>query len=154
MWPGVEWQLPFAYGIGFVFGLGVSLMIFVIEFLGTFIKSAVLAVRLCVNMFAGHVILASLLLIIVTVGEASNFNLFSDVMTWSVATVISVLAVTVLSLMELFVAFLQAYVFVFLTSLFLNGPAPEPLTRSWGVRTSATNFGFSTARSLAAQSKR
>lgn len=115
MWPGVEWQLPFAYGIGFVFGLLVSLMIFAIEFLGTFIKSAVLAVRLCVNMFAGHVILASLLLIIVTVGESSGLSL-----TWSVATLVSVLAVTALSLMELFVAFLQAYVFVFLTSLFLG----------------------------------
>lgn len=116
MWLGIEWQVPFAYGLGFAFGLVVSLMIFVIEFAGTFIKSTILAVRLCVNLFAGHVILASLLLIIVTVGEVSQgVNL-----TWSVATLISILAVTVFSMLELFVAFLQAYVFVFLTSLFLG----------------------------------
>jgi F-type H+-transporting ATPase subunit a len=35
-------------------------------------------------------------------------------------TAVSVLGVTALSLLELFVAFLQAYIFVFLTSLFLG----------------------------------
>jgi F-type H+-transporting ATPase subunit a len=116
MWPGIEHQIPFTFGIGWAFGFIISLMIFAIEFAGTFIKSTILAVRLCVNLFAGHVILASLLLIIVTVGEASQ----GVTLTWSIATVISVLGVTALSVMELFVAFLQAYVFVFLTSLFLG----------------------------------
>lgn len=116
MWPGVEHQIPFTFGIGWVFGFLISLMIFLIEFAGTFIKSAVLAVRLCVNLFAGHVILASLLLIIVSVGEFEK----GVTLTWSIATVISVLSVTALSLLELFVAFMQAYVFVFLTALFLG----------------------------------
>jgi F-type H+-transporting ATPase subunit a len=40
-------------------------------------------------------------------------------MFWPV-TIGSVLGVTALSLLELFVAFLQAYIFVFLTSLFLG----------------------------------
>lgn len=116
MWPGIEHQIPFTFGLGWLFGFVISLMIFLIEFAGTFIKSTILAVRLCVNLFAGHVILASLLLIIVAVGEVSQ----GVDLTWSIATLISVLGVTALSVMELFVAFLQAYVFVFLTSLFLG----------------------------------
>ncbi|HKB39666.1 MAG TPA: F0F1 ATP synthase subunit A [Gemmataceae bacterium] len=98
---------------GYLFGLVISLMIFVIEFAGTFIKSAVLALRLFVNMFAGHVILASLLLMIVSVANEA----------WYVrgtATVLTVAGMTALSLLELFVAFMQAYVFTFLTALFLG----------------------------------
>jgi F-type H+-transporting ATPase subunit a len=81
---------------------------------GTFIKSFVLAVRLFANMFAGHMVLASIMLFIVIVGHHGlNFL-------WGAVTVASVTGVVGLSLLELFVAFLQAYVFVFLTSLFMG----------------------------------
>jgi F-type H+-transporting ATPase subunit a len=82
--------------------------------LGTVIKSFVLAVRLFANMFAGHMVLASIMLFIVIVGH-HGLDL-----TWGVVTVASVVGVVLLSLLELFVAFLQAYVFVFLTSLFMG----------------------------------
>jgi F-type H+-transporting ATPase subunit a len=97
------------------FGMGYVIvpMISVIEFIGNFIKAFVLAVRLFANMFAGHVVLAFLLFFIVEVRHAGQL-LF-----WGV-TVSSVLGVTALSLLELFVAFLQAYVFTFLTALFLG----------------------------------
>jgi F-type H+-transporting ATPase subunit a len=100
----------------FVFGLVISAMVFVIEFAGTFIKSGVLAIRLFANMFAGHTVLAMILLLLVAAGESSG------VFSWSfgIASVTSVLGVVALSLLELFVAFLQAYVFVFLTSLFMG----------------------------------
>ena len=39
---------------------------------------------------------------------------------WGAVTIFSVLGVVALSLLELFVAFLQAYIFVFLTSLFMG----------------------------------
>jgi F-type H+-transporting ATPase subunit a len=89
-------------------------MIFTIELLGTVIKSGVLAVRLFANMFAGHMVLASILLFIVMAGEGGYSHI------WSVVTVSSVLGVVALSLLELFVAFLQAYIFVFLTALFMG----------------------------------
>jgi F-type H+-transporting ATPase subunit a len=97
-----------------LFGMLISLMIFTIEFAGIFIRSAVLALRLFVNMFAGHVILAALMGLIVVAGAAGL------TWAWGITTVISVAAVTVLSLLELFVAFMQAYVFTFLTALFLG----------------------------------
>jgi F-type H+-transporting ATPase subunit a len=97
----------------------VSLMIFVIELAGTFIKSGVLAVRLFANMFAGHMVLANILFFIYVVG-----NLFvqgkAGALLWSGVTVASVLGVVALSLLELFVGFLQAYIFTFLTALFMG----------------------------------
>jgi F-type H+-transporting ATPase subunit a len=89
-------------------------MIWVIEFLGMIIKCFVLAVRLFANMFAGHMVLATILLFIPAVRNAGT-ALFATV------TVASVFGVTALSLLELFVAFLQAFIFTFLTALFFGG---------------------------------
>jgi F-type H+-transporting ATPase subunit a len=105
LWPPID--VPY---VGWVF----SAMIFVIELTGTVIKSAVLAVRLFANMFAGHLVLAFLLFFIYLAGQVGSYILFGGV------TLASVLGVTALSLLELFVAFLQAYVFVFLTALFMG----------------------------------
>jgi F-type H+-transporting ATPase subunit a len=106
LWPPID--VPY---VGWFF----SLCIFVIEFLGTFIKSAVLAVRLFANMFAGHMVLATILGFIFVVGNAVGMSAL-----WVGVSVASVLGVVALSLLELFVAFLQAYVFVFLTALFMG----------------------------------
>lgn len=97
------------------FGMGYLLipMIVVIEILGQFIKAFVLAVRLFANMFAGHTVLAVILLFIVMAKDAA----------WYISmpiTLGSVAGVTLLSLLELFVAFLQAFIFTFLTALFLG----------------------------------
>ncbi len=112
IWPHID--LPFAWGIGWAFGMVIKLMIFVLELISTVIKSFVLAVRLFANMFAGHMVLATILLFIVIVGNAG----FTAI--WPVVTVGSVLGVVALSLLELFVAFLQAYIFAFLTALFVG----------------------------------
>jgi len=105
IWPHID--VPY---VGWLF----SGMIFVIEFIGTFIKSGVLAVRLFANMFAGHLVLAFLLLFIYQVGMTNNWFL------WGGVTIASVLGNAALSLLELFVAFLQAYVFTFLTAVFMG----------------------------------
>jgi F-type H+-transporting ATPase subunit a len=108
LWPAME--VPVAIGIF------LKPMIFVIEAVGTVIKSFVLAVRLFANMFAGHMVLAMILFFIV---QTANLAI------WGAVTVASVLGVTALSLLELFVAFLQAYIFTFLTALFM-GMAVHP----------------------------
>jgi F-type H+-transporting ATPase subunit a len=104
-----------SYVVGSVFGFGLSLMICVIELFGTVIKSGVLAVRLFANMFGGHMVLATLLFFIYEVGAISTTYWL-----WGGVTFASVLGVVALSLLELFVAFLQAYVFTFLTALFMG----------------------------------
>lgn len=93
-------------------------MIFAIEVLGLFIKHFVLAVRLLANMFAGHVVLAVILAFVGAVGTA-GLPLFLGV---SAASIFGAVA---LSMLELFVAFLQAYIFVFLSALFI-GMAVHP----------------------------
>ena len=105
LWPPID--VPY---VGWFF----SLMIFTIELISTGIKSGVLAVRLFANMFAGHMVLAVILLFIVAAAESRNLWLLGGV---SFASVFGVVA---LSLLELFVAFLQAYIFVFLTALFMG----------------------------------
>jgi F-type H+-transporting ATPase subunit a len=105
LWPAIEVPL--------VLGLILKPAIFVIEVFGTVIKSGVLAVRLFANMFAGHMVLATILFFIVT---AANSGLGP----WAGVTTASVLGVVALSMLELFVAFLQAYIFTFLTALFMG----------------------------------
>ncbi len=90
-----------------------KLMIFAIELIGLFIKHGVLAVRLLANMVAGHLVLLGILGIIVSAASASTGI-------WATATTISVLGSTLFSCLELFVAILQAYVFTFLSALFIS----------------------------------
>lgn len=107
LWPHMDVPL--------VIGIVLKPMIFFIELLGTVIKSGVLAVRLFANMFAGHTVLAMILAFIVT-----SFTGGAVWWLWGAITGASVLGVVALSLLELFVAFLQSYIFVFLTALFMG----------------------------------
>jgi F-type H+-transporting ATPase subunit a len=91
-------------------------MIFVIEIFGLLVKHFVLAVRLLANMIGGHVVLAVLLAFIAATA--------SSLMFWGVMPA-SVLGATALNLLELLVAFIQAYIFAFLTALFI-GMAVHP----------------------------
>lgn len=102
-------HLDIPYGMGYL----IVPLIVGIEVLGAFIKAGVLAIRLFANIFAGHLVLATLLGFIVMAKGASEFIF------WPV-TLAAVLGVTLLSLLELFVAFLQAFIFTFLTALFLG----------------------------------
>jgi F-type H+-transporting ATPase subunit a len=87
-------------------------LMWVIEVVGLLIRHLVLAVRLFANMFAGHVVLSVLLGFILMTGFLS--------VPFFIVTPWSLLGVVALSLLELFVAFLQAYIFVFLSALFIG----------------------------------
>jgi F-type H+-transporting ATPase subunit a len=76
-----------------------------IEILGLFTKPFALCIRLFANMSGGHAVIVSLLGLIF---------LFKN---WFIAPFLFVVAINFL---ELFVAFLQAYVFVMLTSIFMG----------------------------------
>lgn len=86
-------------------------MILGIEILALLIKHIILAVRLLINMFAGHLVLAVIL---------GFVEVFAGTAAWFGIMPASVLGAAALSLLELFVAFLQAYVFTFLTALFIG----------------------------------
>ena len=107
LWPRID--VPY---VGWFF----SLFIFLIELAGSFIKSGVLAVRLFANMFAGHMSLAMILLFIWVAGSIDPHN----IALWSGVSLVTVFGMVALSLLELFVALLQAYIFTFLTALFMG----------------------------------
>jgi len=78
-----------------------------VEFLGKLTKPFALAVRLFANMMAGHILILALVgLILVTQSYLVGVG--------------SVLIMGALMILELFVAFLQAYIFSMLTSVFIG----------------------------------
>ena len=88
-------------------------MMFVIEIMGLFIRHIVLCVRLFANMLAGHIVLAVIL----------GFTLQAVGIVTYLVTPASIVGSVAISLLELFVAFLQAYIFTFLAALFIGSAA-------------------------------
>ena len=86
-----------------------------IEIFGIFTKPFALMIRLFANITAGHIIIFSLISLIFV---ASN-NGENVVAGWSVAP-ISVLFVLFIFLIEILVAFLQAYIFTLLSAVFIG----------------------------------
>ena len=85
-----------------------------IEIIGLFTKTAALAIRLFANMIAGHIVILVLVSFIFIFGA---INLYLGLL---VTAPISVLLVLFVSLLEVLVAFLQAYIFTFLTAIFVS----------------------------------
>jgi F-type H+-transporting ATPase subunit a len=86
-------------------------MILVLEIVGLLIKHCILAVRLLANMFGGHLVLAMIIGFIPAMAGS---------MMWYGVTPMAVLGGVAISMLELFVAFLQAYIFAFLAALFIG----------------------------------
>jgi F-type H+-transporting ATPase subunit a len=82
--------------------------LFVLELAGFLIKHTILAVRLCINMVAGHLVLGAFLTIIFA---AKAY----------VAAVPAVSAALFMSVLELLVCVIQAFVFTLLSVLFVGG---------------------------------
>ena len=95
--------------------------IWLIEAMGLFIKHSVLAVRLFANMMAGHVVLGLMLGFIgVAFRQFIGEGFGSSALGYTVIGG-SLLGQVFVGLLELFVAFMQAYVFAFLATLFIAG---------------------------------
>ena len=91
-----------------------------------------LAVRLFANMLAGHTVLFLILFFIQLVSHpdyqiaiVKSQSSTTQGLMWIVMSVFSVILVTALTLLELFIAGLQAFIFTFLTAVFI-GLAKHP----------------------------
>jgi F-type H+-transporting ATPase subunit a len=112
---------PFMQFMGAVIKYGMA----VLEYATAFIRAAVLAVRLFANMLAGHTVLFVILFFIALVDNPEyKIAIAKDWMFWGVMP-FSIVLVTGLSLLELFIAGLQAFIFTFLTAVFI-GLAKHP----------------------------
>ena len=85
-----------------------------IEILGQFAKAFALAIRLFANMLAGHIMLAVLVSFILGSGTAMGAGV-------GLLVAVPVIAGSIgITLLEILVALLQAFIFAFLTSLFIG----------------------------------
>lgn len=85
-----------------------------VEIMGLFAKIFALAVRLFANMVAGHVLLAVLLMMILMSGQALGAAAGGGI------GIVLVIAGVAVNMLEIFVAFLQAFIFTYLTTLFIG----------------------------------
>jgi len=83
----------------------VLILLVPIELLGLFIKAFALTIRLFANMLAGHIVIFSLLGMVVLIG---------------VFALPAVLLALLINLLEIFIAFLQAYIFTLLSAMFIG----------------------------------
>lgn len=98
--------------------------IFLIEVAGLAIRHGVLAIRLLANMVAGHLVLLGVMGLAFGAQAAIAFSNLPG-WQWGVAATIAVIGSTLFSILELFVAFLQAYIFTFLAALFIGSAVHE-----------------------------
>jgi F-type H+-transporting ATPase subunit a len=97
--------------IGGVLGVILFPLFFVLEFLSVVTRCFALALRLFANMLAGHTVLATMLFFIA---------LTKTFMVGFFVTVLSIAGSVMISCLELFVAFLQAYIFTLLATFFIG----------------------------------
>lgn len=109
--------------MGTVIMLGMA----VLEYATAFIRAGVLAVRLFANILAGHTVLYMILFFIALVADPRYQLPIAEGQDWLFYPVafFSIVLVTCLSLLELFIAGLQAFIFTFLTAVFI-GLAKHP----------------------------
>ena len=85
---------------------------FFMELISSVVRLFSLAIRLFANILAGHILMAVLFSFIIMF---KNFLVIGPV----------ILSVTLMSLLEIFVAFLQAYICTFLTTIFIGFAVSE-----------------------------
>jgi F-type H+-transporting ATPase subunit a len=84
---------------------GILIILVPIEFLGLFIKTGALMIRLSANMLAGHMVIFAMLGLVLLLG---------------LVALPSVLLAVCIGVLEVFIAFLQAYIFTLLTAVFIG----------------------------------
>ncbi|WKZ65685.1 MAG: F0F1 ATP synthase subunit A [Flavobacteriales bacterium] len=97
----------------------VLLILTPVEILGVFLRPAILMIRLFANITAGHIIVLSFFALIFIFGEI-NAGLG-----WGVS-IFSLLFTVFMSMLELLVAFIQAFVFTFLSAMYFGAAIEEP----------------------------
>ena len=86
-------------------------ILFPIEVMGYLVKHGVLAIRLFANIMGGHTVLGVMLGFIAATAGSGLFYLVAPA---------SVLGQVAVGLLELLVAFIQAFVFAFLVTIFIS----------------------------------
>lgn len=106
--PGVPWWLKFPLPL-----------MPIVEFIGVFTKPFVLMIRLFANITAGHIIVLGFLALIFIFGAMTPALGFA-------VSPVSIFFYLFMGLLELLVAFIQAFVFTLLTAIYVGMAIEEP----------------------------
>ncbi|MDR0969676.1 MAG: F0F1 ATP synthase subunit A [Lentimicrobiaceae bacterium] len=90
----------------------------IIELVGVFTKPFVLMIRLFANIAAGHIVILGFVSLIFVFGQASALQGF-------IISPLSVILLVFMNVLELLVAFIQAYVFTLLSSIYFGMAVEE-----------------------------
>jgi F-type H+-transporting ATPase subunit a len=93
--------------------IALKLFTWVLEVLSMLIRPLTLSVRLFANMYAGHITLGIFALFVVLLGEAAGAI--------RILAILPAILQIVMYAFEVFVAFIQAYVFAILTAVYIGG---------------------------------
>ncbi len=99
--------------------IALTVMITALEILGAGIKHTILGLRLMINIAAGHLVLVSILGVVVVAAEAADLA-GAKYSQWLLPATMTTVGLTLLSVLELGFACIQAFVFTLLASLFIN----------------------------------
>jgi F-type H+-transporting ATPase subunit a len=92
-----------------------------IELIGQFARPFSLAIRLFANMTAGHQII-----IVLITGELVGIHwMLQHGFLWKLASIAPLVGVVIMDAFEIFVAFIQAFIFALLTALYLGEAMEE-----------------------------
>jgi ATP synthase subunit 6 len=113
---GMAKQGPVKFWTGMVPDVPAAMwpLMFLVEFVGLFIKPFALMIRLFANMMGGHLVVLSLM------GMIFTFGAYGAVVGWGSAPISLGFAVFIM-IIEFFVAMLQAYIFTMLSIMFVQG---------------------------------
>jgi F-type H+-transporting ATPase subunit a len=100
--PGIPWWLKFPFPL-----------MPIVEILGIFLKPFVLAIRLFANITAGHIVALAFYCLIFIFAEKSIFAGYG-------VSIVSISFTVFMGLLELLIAFIQAYVFTLLSALYFG----------------------------------
>jgi F-type H+-transporting ATPase subunit a len=113
-WKGLKPEVDGKVGpIDLAYTLGPCL--FILEVVSFFVKHFTLCIRLMANMFGGHLMLA-VFLAFIPMSYYSAYALYA----FAPVTFLSFGSSVAISFLELFIAILQAYIFTFLTSVYIG----------------------------------
>jgi len=93
---------------------GIKLILIPVEFISNlFVKPAALMIRLFANMVAGHIVIVTFVSLIFIFGELNQY------VGWGFSPV-SIAFVVFITLIEILIAFVQAFIFTMLTAVFVS----------------------------------
>ena len=98
----------------------INLIVWVIEVFSTFLRLVTLAVRLFCNMFAGHVVMGVFAIMATTFVQSMLAHFSAAALGTGAMSILWMVLLILIYVVELLVAFIQAYIFTLLSAVYIQ----------------------------------